>query len=117
MRIEDLNEACADCDADRTTASALDNVFAHLPSKGVLTKWQCDKLRTGRWKGYFLDGYCFLCQLSKDMTTSTYLCKEMATGKRVAMAVTPPALDPVKDGKIHYTVREITEESQADDDV
>jgi eukaryotic-like serine/threonine-protein kinase len=104
-------------DTRRNDADSLNQLCAHLIALKSLTPWQCEKLRQGKFKGFFLDGYCLLSRLSVDETTSTYLCKEVATGNRVAMAVTSPLLDPVKDGKIHYTIREIAEESQAGDDV
>ena len=106
----ELQEARADLRAVATSASALDSLCTHLVSKGILTSWQCGKLRMGKWKGFFLDGYCLLAQISKDTTTSTYLCKEVATGKQVAMSVTPPWFDKIKDGRIHYTIRETVQD-------
>jgi hypothetical protein len=50
-----------------------------------------------------------LSRLSVDETTSTFLCKEVASGKRVAMAVTPPALSA--DGRLQYTVRELSDDA------
>jgi hypothetical protein len=54
------------------------------------------------------DGYFFLSRLSVDQTTSTFLCKEVATGRRVAMAVTPPTYSA--DGRFHYAVRELSDD-------
>jgi hypothetical protein len=110
INVGDFNEVRADIDAGLPTEGALDTVCTHLSAKGILTKWQCEKLRQGKWKGFFLDGYCFLDQIGKGMTTSTYLCKEVATGRRVAMAVTPINLAP-QDGRIHYVVKELPDES------
>jgi serine/threonine-protein kinase len=73
-----------------TDEFAVEELCLQLIGKGVLTTWQCDKLRQGKWKGFFLDGYCFLSRISMDDTSSTYLCREVATQKYVAMRVTPP---------------------------
>jgi eukaryotic-like serine/threonine-protein kinase len=78
----ELHDAVADFRAAAKSANALEDLCERLISKGLLTSWQCDKLRMGKWKGFFLDGYCLISHLSKDETTSTYLCKEVATGKQ-----------------------------------
>lgn len=107
----DVEEACKDFQSRSTNASEIDKLCDHLISKGVLTSWQCNKLRTGRWKGFYLDGYCFLGQIGKDQMSSTYLCKVMATGKQVAMRVTPIGFNPVRDRKIRYKVHELFNEA------
>jgi eukaryotic-like serine/threonine-protein kinase len=109
----EFQTACADFKVNSNSISALDQLCAHLTAKGLLTSWQCEKLREGKWKGFFLDGYCLLSQLSKDMTTSTYLCKEVATGKQAAMSVIPPWFDKTNDGRIHYTIREFPDEPKS----
>src|SRR5690349_3241965 len=80
---------CADLPISSTDSQAVDELCRHLTNKGVLTTWQCDKLRQGKWKGFFLDGYCFLKQIGKDDTSSTYLCREVSTQKYMTMRVTP----------------------------
>jgi hypothetical protein len=101
-------EACAGFEMSSANANALSDLCEHLISKGALTRWQCDKLCSGKWKGFFLDGYCLLSRLSVDETTSTFLCKEVASGKRVAMAVTPPTYSA--DGRFHHAVRELSDD-------
>jgi len=99
---------CAEFPLSGTDEHAVDELCRHLTGKGVLTTWQCDKLRQGKWKGFFLDGYCFLRQIGKDETSSTYLCREVDTERHVAMRITPPMLTP--DGKIRYAIQEPPEE-------
>lgn len=97
--------ACAGFDTTRIDTKCLSELCQHLIDNGTLTRWQCDKLCSGKWKGFFLDGYCLLSHVSIDETTSTYLCKEVATGKHVAMAVTPPMHSA--DGQFHYQISKL----------
>jgi hypothetical protein len=68
----------------------------------------------GKFKGFFLDGYCLLKQIGKGLTTSTYLVREVKTGQLMAMVVTPPPAAPW-DGRIHYEIKEIPDESVSGD--
>lgn len=95
---------CAEFPITSTDSQAVDELCRHLTGKGVLTPWQCDKLRQGKWKGFFLDGYCLLGQIGKDDTSSTYLCREVATHKYVAMRVTPPHFST--DGLFRYEIHD-----------
>ena len=99
----DLREACSDFQADRRKASALDALCRHLLSKETLTQWQCEKLRKGKWKGFFLHDYCLMGHLSVADKTSTYLARETGTGKLVAITITAPDL-------INYQVSELPNE-------
>ncbi len=103
-----LDDACVGFDVSRSEENALWDLCEHLIRKGALTRWQCEKLCSGKWKGFFLDGFCLLSRLSVDETTSTFLCKEVASGKRVAMAVTPPTYSA--DGRFHHAVRELSDD-------
>jgi serine/threonine-protein kinase len=100
----DLKEYRMDFDAATSKSGDLDRLCTHLVSRHVLTAWQCDKLRQGKWKGFFLDGYCLLGQIGKDDTSSTYLCREVATHKYVAMRVTPPHFST--DGSFRYEIHD-----------
>lgn len=76
-------------------------------AKGLLTDWQCEKLRNGKWKGFFLDGYCLLGKIEENPVnvTSTFLCREVNSGRQVAMIVTSPVL--TKGGPIQYQIRDL----------
>lgn len=108
---DQLRKAYTEVRSNRTTEATLDDVCALLVSTDALTNWQCDKLRSGRWKGFFQEGHCVLCHVGKDDTSSTYLCREIESGKRVAMVVTLPML--TADGKLRYAYRELTDEEIA----
>ena len=85
---------------DRGDDVSLDEFCQHLIANNALTKWQCAKLRKGKWKGFYFDDYCFLEHLSRTDTTTTFLAKEVASDKRVAITFTPPDL-------INYMVTEL----------
>jgi eukaryotic-like serine/threonine-protein kinase len=99
-----LVAACNGFDVLRGDESALDDLCRHLVGKGLVTDWQCEKLRMGKFKGFFLDGYCLVRHLRKDETSALYLCREVATGKCMAIRVTPPT--HAQDGKFHYELEE-----------
>ena len=109
VHFSQLRDACADFDTNRTDDKTVDELCNLLVNLGLITRWQCDKLRQGKFKGFFLDGYLLLRQLGKSETISIYLCREVATDKLHVMDVVPAPIDPIKDGKIYYTVREYVE--------
>jgi hypothetical protein len=109
----EFQTACADFKLNSNSINALDQLCAHLTAKGLLTSWQCEKLRAGKWKGFFLDGYCLLGQIGKTNRLCIYSAREVSTGKLFAMDITPLLIDPIKDGKIHYTIREISEDPKS----
>ena len=111
----EIDKECASCDVDRFATDTLDRMCEQDIEKGVLTRWQCDKLRQGKWNGFFLDNYCFLEQIGKDKASSTYLVREMSTCKLMAMAVTPVRIQPLIDGKPSYKVRDLSKDSGCGD--
>ena len=106
----ELADECARCDADQTSPSALDGLCDYLASKSVLTKWQCDKLRNGKWKGFFLDGYCILELIGKDTTTCTYLVRDVRSSKRMSMRIEMPERKTMRGGHPIYSVSEIADD-------
>ena len=99
-----LVDACQGFAVTLDDPQALDDLCRHLMAKGLLTEWQCGKLRAGKWKGFFLDGYCLVGKISQDAVnvTSTYLCREANSSRQVAMVVTNPAL--TMGGPIQYQI-------------
>jgi hypothetical protein len=74
----------------------------------VLTDWQCNKLRQGKWKGFWLDNFCLLTDLDKNDMERTYLAQEWPSGRRVHLVVTPPNIKPWVDGNPIYRVEELS---------
>ncbi len=86
---------------------ALTRLVDQLVAEGLLTIWQCDKLRDGKWKGFFLDGYKVLSHLNTDDSYSYYLAEDVATGRQFAMRITPITRATVP-GKLEFKiVREV----------
>ncbi|MGD9635140.1 MAG: hypothetical protein AB7G28_12590 [Pirellulales bacterium] len=106
-----LVEWCADFPVARRDTSALDDLCTHLVNRGALTRWQCDKLRVGKFRGFFQDGYCLQDQIEKDEVSTTYLCRHVDTGRHVAMKV--KVLESTESGRIEYDIVDLPDESSA----
>jgi serine/threonine-protein kinase len=75
----------------------------YLITQELLSKWQCEKLCLGRWKGYFLDKYKIIEWIDTSPNyDSNYLAEDTRTGERVDLLITPPGAS--KDGKIRYRI-------------
>jgi len=60
-----------------------------LIAAGILTRWQCDKLLEGRYKGFFLGKYKLLDHLGTGGMSSVYLAEHVLMQRRVAIKVLP----------------------------
>jgi hypothetical protein len=61
---------------------------AFLVAEGVLSPWQCEKLRNGQWKGFFLDAYELLDHLGHDDHHNYYLARDAKRARFVRVIVT-----------------------------
>ena len=110
VELEDLNAACKDF---LTESSAIghkqtfDSLCEFLISTNRITQWQCDRLKEGRWKGFFLDQYKLLNIIESDELYSYYLAEEVSTKHRVRLQIAPKYRTPPKDGKPFYAVEEL----------
>jgi len=85
--------------------NTITGVTAFFVSRGVLTCWQVDKLRSGQYKGFFeLDGYCLLDCLRHLENGSRYL-----TRRKEDMAAAIIDVWPGAPGKIEHRVVEVFE--------
>lgn len=64
-------------------------VAERLIDKGLLTRWQTDKLLEGRHKGFFLGKYKLLGLLGTGGMSSVYLAEHVLMHRRVAIKVLP----------------------------
>jgi len=62
-------------------------VTAFLVSRGVLTCFHVDKLRVGRYKDFFFEGFRLLDHLSQSGGTATYLAENRETLELVALDI------------------------------
>jgi eukaryotic-like serine/threonine-protein kinase len=113
LRTDDLQNALDDFGRDATVSADNDDALVtfcdYVIAHDILTQWQCDKLRNGQYKGFFLDGFKILDYTGTGESYSTFLAEDSATKRHVALIITPPALSPFKDGRIDYRVVEIDE--------
>ena len=59
----------------------VDDLTKHLISSGVLTRWHCDKLLAGKYKGFFLGKYKLLGHLGTGGMSSVYLAEHKLSAK------------------------------------
>lgn len=60
-----------------------------LIERGLLTRWQCDRLAEGRYKGFLLGKYRLLDHLGSGGMSAVYLAEHRHMGRRVAIKVLP----------------------------
>jgi eukaryotic-like serine/threonine-protein kinase len=96
-RLFDLHGLEAAIEGQQT--SDLAQLCEHLMSRDLLTKWQCDKLRNGQYKGFFLGGFRILDHVSEE--GCLYRAEECSTRRKVTLSVQPNAEWP---GGIEYRV-------------
>lgn len=61
----------------------------YLAEADLLTRWQCDKLLEGRYKGFFLKKYKLLGHLGTGGMSTVYLAEHVLMQRRVAIKVLP----------------------------
>jgi eukaryotic-like serine/threonine-protein kinase len=61
-----------------------------LTSRGILTPWQCQKLREGKFKGFLLDQYRLLDHLRDDDSYNYYLALNTASRERLVLRIHQP---------------------------
>jgi serine/threonine-protein kinase len=104
LTFSELRDACAGFDVNRVDDTSLDDLCKYLIANEAITPWQLDKLRQGKWKGFWLDQYRLLGHIDKAECETTYLAEEWPSGRQVALVVTPPKVR--KDGQPLYRVEE-----------
>ncbi len=87
----DNNHLQSVLDDDKVGTSETDSkvVAERLINKGLLTRWQTDKLLEGRHKGFFLGKYKLLGLLGTGGMSSVYLAEHVLMHRRVAIKVLP----------------------------
>ena len=77
----------AEIAAGRTLGSA--DVAKHLVQSGLLTEWHTEKLKAGKYKGFFLGKYKLLGHLGTGGMSSVYLAEHKISKQRRAIKVLP----------------------------
>jgi serine/threonine-protein kinase len=75
---------------------ALKQLTNHLVDSGLVTKWHCEKLMLGKYKGFFLGKFKLLGLLGAGGMSAVYLAEHKISGNRRAIKVLPrkKAADP-----------------------
>jgi hypothetical protein len=105
---EEVEDAVSVFENERSTQRMPERLNAFcgfLVSTNRITKWQCEKLLMGKWKGFYLDHYVLLEQIDKDYESTYYKAKNTKEGQVVRIAVTPSQQPP----HIRYTVHQYAE--------
>lgn len=67
----------------------VDLLAEQLVSRGLITRWQADRLLEGRYKGFFLKQYKLLSQLGRGGMSAVYLAEHVLMHRRVAIKILP----------------------------
>lgn len=73
-----------------TIRGTIAELIPYLTGRGVLTSWQCKKLRENKYKGFFVDNYKILDHIATEDGYSYYLAQDTAPSKRVNLRIHPP---------------------------
>jgi serine/threonine-protein kinase len=86
-----LNRLLARLKAEASPEKLADTDFiaGKLVETGLLTRWQCDRLLEGRYKGFFLKKYKLLDHLGSGGMSNVYLAEHLLMRRRVAIKVLP----------------------------
>ncbi len=67
----------------------IDDLTTHLLENELITQWHCDKLLSGKYKGFFLGKYKLLGHLGTGGMSSVYLAEHLVSGQKRAIKVLP----------------------------
>ncbi|PQO39117.1 serine/threonine protein kinase [Blastopirellula marina] len=67
----------------------LDALQKYFVEKQLLTSWHCEKLRNGKYKGFYLSKYRLLKHLGTGGMSSVYLAEHTLMNRKVAIKVLP----------------------------
>ena len=82
----------------------LDTFCNQLVESGLLTRWQCEMLLNGRWKGFFMGTFKLLRYVGCEGNCSNYAAEDVNTKQRVLVRVSRG-----EQGQVHYEVYETTD--------
>lgn len=68
-------------------SASVSGLSNHLVNAGVLTAWQCDKLRQGKHRGFSVGQYILTDLLEIGCEANKYSAIQVTDGKRVVLSV------------------------------
>ena len=75
--------------AGQSKKVSAEELAAHLVGSGLITDWHVEKLRNGKYKGFFLGKFKLLGHLGTGGMSSVYLAEHRISGKKRAIKVLP----------------------------
>ena len=78
-----IRQACKSVQKGTAGETKLDKLCSHLVTRGSITRWQCDNLRAGRFKGFIADKYILIDRISA--YDNTYLAVDTDSGEKVRL--------------------------------
>jgi hypothetical protein len=72
---------------DIASGDAVTQFCDFIVSKNIVTAWQCDKLKAGRCRGFYLDDYLLLEVVDQDNTSRSYRARDLRDGTTVRLVV------------------------------
>lgn len=99
-----LEQACVEWQTEWMIRKNLDSLCERLVGSDILTQWQCQQLRDGKYWGFFVDDYRIEEYLRTDGARDKYLACEKSTGQRVILEVQSPAIARLHNGRLAYRV-------------
>ena len=103
---EELQRACNDFESvagpSGTDPGSVEAFCEFLVAREIFTPWQCEKLKEGRYKGFFVachTRYRILSWVRTEEEYTVYLVEDTQTKAHLHMRVTPPSRLPGDTGK------------------
>ena len=84
----EIRRACRDIDSN-----SLEELCSHFVRSGLITEWQCNKLKAGRHRGFFFLNYVLQEQVRRDDASTTYLAVDLETNQKVGVRIPSPFHD------------------------
>jgi hypothetical protein len=72
---------------DIASGDAVTQFCDFIVSKNIVTAWQCDNLKAGRFRGFYLDDYLLLEVVGQDNTLRSYRARDLRDGTTVRLVV------------------------------
>ena len=81
LSVGEVIAVLSDCDKSADVSQLCERLIA----QDLLSEWQCNKLREGKYKGFFMGQYKILDQLS--VSLQHYLVEDLSTQRKVTVCV------------------------------
>jgi hypothetical protein len=101
-----LQRALQDFD-NKGLESTADQLARFLIDCGLLTRWQADKLREKKYKGFFIGPYVIIYRRETSTEFTRYLVRHSATGRHLVMRVAAEKSSYYSTGELKYEIEDL----------